>query len=763
MSPRVQAEFSPLVLTDLSFNADVVVEVAAPKAPAPVTTASMDSGTNNTGFSWYERGYNVESPDTGLPEAGTTVISETLPDHQYTFAASYTAPNAVLIDNAAPNAVLTLTTPAAYSALSFLASAGAGTATVAYAVIYADGTTNSGTFVAADWFNGEDVAVTSAGRLNVLSRAFDGVGGANPRLYSADVTLPASTSPVTRVELSYSAGGGHAAIFALSGSTGTDFTPISFTGYTQDLVVESGSPPGLNGLEATTATMDAGVGNTGATWYEQGYNAAASLTGLPPAGSVLTNTAAQDHRYVLAPSYTNNNVALLDADNPVVTLTPATPAAQSALSFLTSAGGGAVTVDFEIVHADDTRQTGSFVSPDWFNNTPFAYVTQGRVNAVAGGLDSVNTQNPRLYAVDVAVQNTTSPISAITLTLQTGTGHAAFFAVSGATGSVQPIVDTQPASVATYAGSDVEFSAVVSGSLPLVFRWQKETDGAFVDLADGGNISGATTATLRLAAVVASDAANYRLAITNATGSAASQPATLTVLSTASDVTSPEDAIEIVGGNSPAAEAVAMAIDGTTSKYLNFGLDGDTAAPFVGPVGLLVTPAVGSTVVTGLRVFTANDAVERDPSDFLLEGSNDGGTTFVTVASGPLSLPDARNAGALDLDPLTQAVQEVSFANTAAFTTYRLTFAHVKDAAAANSVQLGEIELLGSAAGNVPVLTLSTGPGEGSFTLTTTLPGALQFRAALNDAGSWQDEGAIESSRTITPSESQRFYRVVTP
>jgi hypothetical protein len=58
------------------------------------------------------------------------------------------------------------------------------------------------------------------------------------------------------------------------------------------------------------------------------------------------------------------------------------------------------------------------------------------------------------------------------------------------------------------------------------------------------------------------------------------------------DVTTPGDPITSFGGNSPANEPVANAINNTTSKYLNFGTDGDTSAPFVGPVGLIVTPSV---------------------------------------------------------------------------------------------------------------------------------------------------------------------------
>ncbi len=162
-----------------------------------------------------------------------------------------------------------------------------------------------------------------------------------------------------------------------------------------------------------------------------------------------------------------------------------------------------------------------------------------------------------------------------------------------------------------------------------------------------------------------------------------------------SDITSPSDLIELVNGvndgdgNSgppPANEVVSHAIDNVTQKYLNF-LDLGS--------GFSVTPSVGDTIVTGLRLFTANDAVERDPASYKLEGSNNG-MDFSLISEGALALPAERNLGGLiAIDPLTQFNQELFFANTTAYSSYRVTFPTLKDAAAANSMQIAEVELLG--------------------------------------------------------------------
>jgi hypothetical protein len=340
-----------------------------------------------------------------------------------------------------------------------------------------------------------------------------------------------------------------------------------------------------------------------------------------------------------------------------------------------------------------------------------------------------------------------------------GAGHAVIFAVSGATGSVSPIFDVQPVSISAFVGSNASLSATVSGSQPITYKWMAGTNGASV--VDGGTISGATTSTLTFNGISLTNAGSYLLVASNVSGVSTSLVANVNVLSTNVDVTSPSDTIVAVDGTSPAAEVVAMAIDDTTSKYLNFGLDGDQAAPFVGPVGLIVTPAAGPTVVVGLRIYTANDAVERDPIDYKLDGSNDG-TNFVAIASGSLSLPDGRNPGAQPLDPLAQFNQEVLFTNGNSYTDYRLLFSHVKNDATANSVQIGEVEFLGTVGqATTPQVSIAKN-ADGTITISSSIAGTLESTVNLSSSPTWQNEGAINTTVTVTPSEAHKFYRVTT-
>src|SRR5438270_1716949 len=102
----------------------------------------------------------------------------------------------------------------------------------------------------------------------------------------------------------------------------------------------------------------------------------------------------------------------------------------------------------------------------------------------------------------------------------------------------------------------------------------------------------------------------------------------VTVRAQLSDVTQPGDAIVPSSNNSPGSEAVANAIDNTPNKYLNF--DGANSAI---PTGFTVTPSVGLTLVQRITLTSANDAPERDPTSYTLEGSVDG-TSFTLIASG---------------------------------------------------------------------------------------------------------------------------------
>lgn len=90
-----------------------------------------------------------------------------------------------------------------------------------------------------------------------------------------------------------------------------------------------------------------------------------------------------------------------------------------------------------------------------------------------------------------------------------------------------PAITSQPSSRTNMVGTAATFSVSAVGSGTLSYQWLKNGGS----LANGGNVSGATTSQLSISSVSNADAASYSVIVTNANGSATSQVATLTVVS----------------------------------------------------------------------------------------------------------------------------------------------------------------------------------------------------------------------------------------
>jgi len=88
-----------------------------------------------------------------------------------------------------------------------------------------------------------------------------------------------------------------------------------------------------------------------------------------------------------------------------------------------------------------------------------------------------------------------------------------------------PSITVQPQDSGACPGSPVSFSVTASGTPVLSYQWRKDA----VDLSDGGNISGATTATLTIDPAGAGDDGSYDVVVTNACGSETSDAADLKV------------------------------------------------------------------------------------------------------------------------------------------------------------------------------------------------------------------------------------------
>lgn len=395
-----------------------------------------------------------------------------------------------------------------------------------------------------------------------------------------------------------------------------------------------------------------------------------------------------------------------------------------------------------------------------------------------GGAYSPGYPIIRLYDLIVPITNTASITGVTLVTTNVGMWNntAAILAVSGNAGA--PPIITQPASFvtdsATGAGIATNGAAVpnnivitkgyqginditlwVSNQLgsAVSYQWKKAPRGGgwrdiyrnfdlgtFVNVS-GPNISGANASSMTISNATLNDTGDYIVVASNPYGAMTSFVATVSVLSTNSSVLVGQGGGDIVSkwstdGNT-SGEDFTHAIDQVQQKWLSLGLGsvgfggmaiGGGTTPFTGPVGFTVIPVNGASIVNAVRIYCANDTQGRDPGAYLLEGSNDG-STWTTISGGPLTgtlmLPTARGGtGSTPLDPMTQPLTEVDFANATVYKQYRVTIPYNIDPAGNALMQVAEVQLLGTLQPNPPVWVRQPVPSVTVFAGTSPTWGA---------------------------------------
>ncbi|MFO1513149.1 MAG: immunoglobulin domain-containing protein [Verrucomicrobiota bacterium] len=619
---------------------------------------------------------------------------------------------------------------------------------------------------------------------------------------------------------------GRAVIFAVSGSTdNVTYSPVAVTGYNYDVVVEADGPKTTGtGLAAAstltnniTVSMDGGTSKSGSVWYEKGYYAAFPNTGIPAAGSSVTS-AWYSARYVMPSSYVGNCAVFLAQNVSNANISFSAPASYGALSFLCATANGDTTVPCILNFQDGSSETNAVFIPDWFNRAlPWSYLSFGRVAAIGNFVnnsfdqfvDPFATPYPfsfdfrglalppgRLFDAVINVTNTASAITNIALNFTNGaasTRTISIFAVSGApVGAVPPVFGAngsptpgQPANAAVngvnlvkrWEGTNnIVLSVTNIAGTSIAYQWMKAPRGGglrdkmyswdysgFVNVANGGRVSGATSSALVISNALSADSADYLVVASNPYGSITSQVATVMILTTNQSLLVGAPAGDIIanytGDGSPAAESIDHASDRVAQKWLSFGFTAGQALPFQGPSGYTITPVSGASIATAMRFYTANDSQGRDPLDYALEGSNDGATWTALTGGrliGTLWLPTGRNGtGVTPVDPLNQNVVEVNFANATGYKSYRVTITNTIDRLRQGLMQIAEIEILGSLVPNPPVWVRQPDPSATVFvgaspSFTVSASGYPPAKYQWYKNGATLIPGATSSTYTFT-------------
>ena len=170
-----------------------------------------------------------------------------------------------------------------------------------------------------------------------------------------------------------------------------------------------------------------------------------------------------------------------------------------------------------------------------------------------------------------------------------------------------PALSVQPTNFAVASRGNAAFSAAAAGTDPLVYQWYKDGTRLF----DGPGVFGVATTNLSLTRVLAADAGNYWLVVTNAYGAVTSSVAALTVVSSA-------DGLEV-------------------APDLDFSISGVAGGPFAGlPQTFFLTNAGGAPLSWSL-LNTSSWLNVSSSQGVLVAGLNTNAT--ITLAAAVTQMP----------------------------------------------------------------------------------------------------------------------------
>ena len=270
---------------------------------------------------------------------------------------------------------------------------------------------------------------------------------------------------------------------------------------------------------------------------------------------------------------------------------------------------------------------------------PLSYQWQKNGATIAGATLSSYT-TPATTSAD----NGATFVVVVTNAVGNVTSNTATLTVSSA--AVAPTIEAQPANETVMVGQAATFSVVAGGTAPLSYQWQK----------NGANIGGATSSSYTTsAAATADNGATFAVVISNAAGSATSNPAKLTV--NAANVTPIIEAQPasqtVTAGQTATFSVVASGTAPLSYQWQKNGanISGATAASYTTPTTatadngstfqVVVSNTAGS-VTSSAATLTVNPAavaptITTQPANQTVTAGQT--ATFAVVASGtaPLS------------------------------------------------------------------------------------------------------------------------------
>ncbi len=225
--------------------------------------------------------------------------------------------------------------------------------------------------------------------------------------------------------------------------------------------------------------------------------------------------------------YYNTNTLVTNSTVPTLTLANVQPADAGEYFVVVSNSFGSVTSAVAILTVSTPTAPSIVTEPQSVMALPGE---TANFHVIAGGSEPLtyqwffNTNTPLPNATDAIltlnnVQVTNAGMYSVIVSNLAGSIASDYAALTINTNPVAPIFTSQPLSQTVLLGGIANFSAVVSGTAPISYQWNR----------NGVAIAGATASSLTLTNVQLTNAGNYTVTASNSVNVAASATAVLTV------------------------------------------------------------------------------------------------------------------------------------------------------------------------------------------------------------------------------------------
>ncbi len=417
-------------------------------------------------------------------------------------------------------------------------------------------------------------------------------------------------------------------------------------------------------------------------------------------GSGVTNLPSTSVLTFQSGNIVNDNTVLGDGIPDILVSQIASPSGEFDVFCFIDANGNIVGNPVQIGFSSASSSVLGSNKIDLFTMTAGALLE----NAAVSGWTTIgsNTREIRMVGYklsDFGITATNKASVASFKVMPSGTSDPAFMAYNRSTFEIPaPEINTQPVSRAVCPGGNASFTiSVTVGGTEITYQWEKNGTA----ISNGGNISGATSPTLQIANVTASDAGVYRCLVTNNAGAAFSNAAYLNTIILSA--TGSSACINPGTNTTRYAEAGAQGINLAYQWYDNGTTNSNTG-------GTLIPGATSSTYYPPTNTLGTKYYYARVYNT----GTTTAECTAVLTSAVPMTVTAVANAGTVS------ASQTICPGSSAAFTVNGYT---------------GSLQWQDSANGTNGWSNVTTGTGGTTQTYTTPALTATRYYRVITTSG----------------------------